>query len=236
MSYGITNVAKAASERITQLDTISNNLANSSTPGFKMDNFYPGAPDKTTAKEGPVSALSRSIADLSQGMFQETGNPLDLAIEGEGFFSIQTKTGTQYTRKGSFSLNANNQIVTSSGELVMGEKGPVTVAAKGFYLDGAANVIVNGAKVDRLNIVTFKNPEALSRTKEGMFSDPGRAGLEKVAVPKVKVGTVEMSNVNVFKEMVEMIDVQRSFESYQKIIQTMADMDKIAVSRVGRLA
>lgn len=236
MGYGVIDVAKAGSERMTQLDVIANNLANASTPGFKMENFYPGATDKPTAAQGPVQAVSRAMVDFSQGMFKETGNALDLAIEGEGFFTIQTKAGTQYTRKGSFILNKNNQLVTQSGDFVMGGKGPVALSGKNVDVDGAGNVMVDGAATDRLAIVRFKNPQALLRTKDGMFRDEGGAGVEKVAAPSVKSRAVEMSNVNVFKEMVGMIDVQRSFESYQKIIQTIADMDKISVSRIGRLA
>jgi flagellar basal-body rod protein FlgG len=236
MGYGVIDVAKAGYERITQLDIIANNLANASTPGFKVENFYPGAPDNPAAAQGPVPAVSRAVVDFSQGMFKETGNALDLAIEGEGFFTVQTRTGTQYTRKGSFILNKNNQIVTSSGDLVMGGKGPVALPGKNFYVDGAGNVMVGGAAADRLAIVRFKNPRALLRTRDGMFRDEGGAGVEKIARPSVKSQVVEMSNVNVFKEMVGMIDVQRSFESYQKIIQTIADMDKISVSRIGRLA
>lgn len=236
MGYGVIDVAKAGYQRITQLDVIANNLANASSPGFKAENFYPGAPDNPTAAQGPIPAVSRAMVDFSQGMFKETGSALDLAIEGEGFFTVQTQTGMQYTRKGSFILNKDNQIVTTGGDFVMGARGPVALPGKNFYVDGAGNVMVNGAVADRLDIVRFKNPQALLRSRDGMFMDQGGAGVEKIARPSVKSRVVEMSNVNVFREMVGMIDVQRSFESYQKIIQTIADMDKISVSRIGRLA
>ncbi len=236
MGYGVIDVAKAGSERILQLDTIANNLANASTPGFKVENFYPGAPDQPSTRKGPIPVTSRSVMDYSQGMLRTTGNALDLAIEEEGFFTIQTKSGSQYTRKGSFSLNKDSQLVTQSGDRVLGQKGPVTLPGKDFDVDGEGNIKVDGAVTDRFNIVRFDNPQALERTKEGMFRDNGAAGVGRVEAPAVKSRTVEMSNVNVFKEMVGMIDVQRSFESYQKIIQTIADLDKLAVSRIGKLA
>ncbi len=236
MGYGVIEVAKAGSERILQLDTIANNLANSSTPGFKVENFYPGAPDGAAAQEGPIPAASRVITDYSQGLLRQTGNVLDLAIEGEGFFTIQTKEGLEYTRKGSFTLDREGRIVTLAGGLVMGEKGPITVSSQNLTIDPAGNIMADGAPVGRLNIVRFDNPQALARTKEGMFRDDGGAGAKRVEKPEVKSNFLEMSNVNVFREMVGMIDVQRSFESYQKIIQSIADMDKLAVGRVGRLA
>ncbi|MHB8090669.1 MAG: flagellar hook-basal body protein [Syntrophales bacterium] len=236
MGFGVIDVAKVGSEKIYQLDSIANNLANSSTSGFKMENFYPGAPTAADAKEGPVPVASRAIVDYSQGMLKETGNVLDLAIEGGGFFKIQTKAGTEYTRKGSFTLDSQSRMATLAGGLVMGDKGPITVSAKDFSIDPAGNVMVNGAPADRLSIVSFDNPKALARTKEGMFRDEGTAGAKRVANPDIKSHMLEMSNVNVFKEMVGMIDVQRAFESYQKIIQTITDMDKLAVSRIGRLA
>jgi flagellar basal-body rod protein FlgG len=236
MGYGVIDVAKAGSERITQLDTISNNLANASTPGFKVENFYPGAPDKIAAKGGPIPVESSAIMDYSPGLFRETGNPLDIAIQGDGFFTIQTKTGVEYTRKGSFVLNKDGQLTTMSGDLVMGGDGPVTVTGKDFYVDGAGDVMVKGASAGRLQITRFDNPKALIRGKNGMFKDGGQAGASSMENPEVKPRSIEMSNVNVFKEMVGMIDVQRSFESYQKVIQTIADLDKMSVNRIGKLA
>jgi flagellar basal-body rod protein FlgG len=236
MGYGVVDVAKAGSERITQLDTIANNLANASTPGFKVENFYPGAPDKAAASDGPIPLESRAIMDYSQGLLRATGNPLDLAIQGEGFFTIQTKNGVEYTRKGSFVLNREGRLSTFSGDLVMGNNGPVTVTGKDFYVDGVGNVMVDGAQAGRLQITRFENPAALLRTKDGMFKDGGKAGASRMEKLQVMSRSIEMSNVNVFKEMVGMIDVQRSFESYQKVIQTIADLDKMSVNRIGKLA
>ncbi len=236
MHYGVIEVAKAASERITQLDTVANNLANASTPGFKMENFYPASPDGKAAKEGPIYSESRVVTDYSQGAFQQTKNALDLAIEGDGFFAVQTKDGTAYTRKGTFVLNRQRQIVTLSGDYVLGEKGPVTLPSENFSINASGGIIVDGSEVARLRVVGFANPQSLFRTRNGMFRDPGQAGAKKIGNPSLKSGYIEISNVNVVTQMVKMIDVQRSFESYQKIIQTLADLDDLAVNRVGRVA
>jgi flagellar basal-body rod protein FlgG len=96
--------------------------------------------------------------------------------------------------------------------------------------------VVDGSPADRLRIVRFDEPQLLTRTKEGMFKDSGSAGATRQEKPEIKSGYIEMSNVNVVTEMVKMIDVQRSFETYQKIIRTIADLDKLAVSRVGTMA
>ncbi|MCX6225385.1 MAG: flagellar hook basal-body protein [Bacteroidia bacterium] len=236
MGYGISEVAKAGAGKIYQLDVVSNNLANTATPGFKVEHYYPGLiSDDTHTGEGSTPNLSYARVDYSQGMMQITGNALDVAIQGDGFFTVQAGQGTAYTRKGNFTINKNNQLVTQSGEFVLGDKGPITVGGGSIEIDSVGNVKVNGVGSGKLQIVRFENPQALTRTKDGMFNDPGAAKVKKMDNPEIKPLHIEMSNANVIKEMVDMIDIQRSFESYQKAIQTIADLDKLAISRVGKL-
>jgi flagellar basal-body rod protein FlgF len=130
MGYGIGDVAKASEGRIRQLDMVSNNLANTGTPGFKVEHFYPGLiKDDINTGEGSTPNLSYTRVDYRQGIIQITGNPLDVAIQGDGFFTVQTKEGLAYTRKGNFTVDKNNQLVTHSGEFVLGDRGPITVGA-----------------------------------------------------------------------------------------------------------
>ena len=237
MSYGVGEVAKAGADKIYQLDVVSNNLANTATPGFKVEHYYPGLiKDDTNTEEGSTPNLSYTRVDYSQGIMQITGNALDVAIRGDGFFTVQTKEGLAYTRKGNFTINKNNKLVTQSGEFVLGDKGPITVGGGNIEIDNAGRVAVNGAEVGNLKIVKFDNMQALTRAKDGLFTDSGAAKVKKMDNPEIRPLHLEMSNANVIKEMVDMIDIQRSFESYQKAIQTIADLDKLAISRVGKLA
>jgi len=236
MGYGIGEVAKASEGRIYQLDVVSNNLANTGTPGFKADRYQPGiAVGDTNAKEASTSRQPFTMVDYGQGLMQKTDNVLDVAIQGEGYFTVQTGDGLAYTRKGNFTINKNSQLVTQSGESVMGNNGPITVTGGDVDIDNVGNVSVNGVAGGKLKIVRFENPLALTRTKEGMFTDPGSAGMKQMENPEIKPHQLEMSNVNVIREMVDMIDIQRSFETYQKVIQTIADLDRLATGRVGKL-
>jgi flagellar basal-body rod protein FlgG len=237
MGYGINEVAKAGAGKIYQLDVVSNNLANAATPGFKVEHFYPGLiRDNANSGEGSIPDQSSTMVDYSQGITQITGNALDVAIQGDGFFTVQTKEGLAYTRKGNFTINKNNQLVTQSGEFVLGDRGPITVSGGNVEIDNAGRVVADGAEAGNLRIARFDNIQGLTRVKEGLFTDPGAARVKKMDNPEIKPRHLEMSNANVIKEMVDMIDIQRSFESYQKVIQTISDLDKLSISRVGRLA
>lgn len=235
MSYGVGEVAKASTDRIYQLDVVSNNLANTGTPGFKVERFYPGTTGDD-AKEGATTRLSFTMVDYSQGMMQKTDNALDVAIQGEGFFTVQTRGGLAYTRKGNFTINKNNQLVTQSGDNVLGKAGPIAINGKTVNIDNQGGVIVDGAEAGKLKIVRFDNVKALTRHGNGLFMDPGSGGMKNLEKPEVSSRHLELANVNVIREMVDMIDIQRSFEFYQKVIQTIADLDKLSTGRVGKLA
>src|ERR1035437_7085222 len=110
MSYGIGELAKLATNTMSQLDVVSHNLANLATPGFKVEHLYQG--DKTSAKTGDVGERTFILVDYSPGLMQKTDNALDVAIHGDGFFVIESKEGLAYTRKGNFTINKNDQLVT----------------------------------------------------------------------------------------------------------------------------
>ncbi len=235
MQYDLGEMARICSGRLAQLDVVSNNLANVGTPGFKVEHLYPDR-KKEDGGSGASPYASSLLADFSQGIMQPTGNPLDVAIQGEGFFVVQTPAGPAYTRKGNFLVNRQKQLVTQSGAPVLGEKGPLILGGKNVTIDSSGTITVDGAVVDRLKMVRFTELKALARQGEGLFSDPGSAGVQKMEKAEVSPGQLEMSNVNAVKEMVDMIGMHRSFESYQKVIQMMSEIDKLSASRVGRLA
>jgi flagellar basal-body rod protein FlgG len=236
MGFGIGDVAKASEHKILQLDVVAHNLANVGTTGFKAERYHPGAVMDVTPKAGSATGAAFTIVDHSQGSMQKTDNALDVAIEGEGFFAVQTAQGMAFTRNGNFLVNKNNQLVTQSGQRVLGKQGPITISGGNVDIGTAGDVSVNGVIAGELRIVRFDNVRALTRNQEGLFSDPGTAGMKALEKPEIKSRQLEMSNVNAIREMAEMIDIQRSFETYQKVIHTMTDLDKLATSRIGKLA
>jgi flagellar basal-body rod protein FlgG len=173
--------------------------------------------------------------DFARGISQRTDNPLDLYLQGDGFFVVQTKEGPAYTRKGDFTVNSLNQLVTQAGDPVVGEGGPITLQNGKINIAGDGSVFVDESQVGKLRIVDFANRQNLRKAGGSLYIDDGTAGVKKVDRPDIASGSIELSNVNVINEMAGMIDIHRSFETYQKIIQTLTDLDKMSVSRVGRV-
>jgi flagellar basal-body rod protein FlgF len=230
MIHDIVNVASAMNRKIIQMDHTTNNLANASTPGFKAEHLRAlqalGADGETPAE---------TIVDFSRGPAEMTGNALDINIEGDGFFVVQTNEGLAFTRKGDFTIDRENRLVTQDGAPVMGEGGAITLSKGKVHVSRDGSVMVDADVVGKLRIVDFDNRTALTRTENVMYRDSGSAGMKPSPGMELASGYLERSNVNVIREMVEMIEINRSFEYYQKIIHTLTEMDKMSVSRIGRL-
>jgi flagellar basal-body rod protein FlgF len=236
MSYDVTDVGKLCVRNIEQLDRVSNNIANVTTSGFKTEHlyYYISQTPKPGSDQVPVHTPLLSI-DHSQGAIQKTGNPLDVAIHGEGYFAVQTRGDIVYTRKGDFTVTSDGKLVTTSGEEVMGDGGAIVITGSKVKINDQGVVEVDGIEVGRLKVVAFDDKKALVKQGAGLFKDPGSARMKAVENPVILSGHLEVSNVQATKEMIDMIDLQRSFETYQKVILTMQDMDKLSTSRVGRL-
>jgi flagellar basal-body rod protein FlgF len=236
MAYDISAIAAAMDQRVSQLEHITNNLANAATPGFKAAHLYLLNSLQEESKPGDNSTpLTSLVVDFAQGISQKTDNSLDLSLQGDGFFVIQTKEGTAYTRKGDFTVNGNNQMVTQTGDLVIGEGGPIALRNGKVHINEDGSVFVDESQVGKLKIVDFVNRQTLRNTGGGLYLDDGEAGIKKVDKPNILAGNIEFSNVNVISEMAEMINIHRSFETYQRIIQQLTEQDKLSTSRVGRV-
>jgi flagellar basal-body rod protein FlgG len=236
MRYDVNDIAVAGARKLSQLDFVANNLSNAATIGFKAEHLYYAMSGKQAQESarmdlGPTSTRM----DFAQGTLETTGNNFDMAIEGEGFFVIQTKSGAAYTRNGGFLLNKNNELVTSHGDYVMGESGRIVISGSSFQIEADGSIQVDGNTVGKLKIVTFANPRELTRANGGQYIDAGKGGQKKAENYSVTNEHLEMSNVNATKEMVEMMDIQRTFETYQKIIITMSNLDNISTGRIGKL-
>ncbi|WP_320009281.1 flagellar basal-body rod protein FlgF [Maridesulfovibrio sp.] len=235
-----------------RIDISANNLANVNTTGFKRDNcafqdtFIRFAHDsvadaktylrdKDILPEAKIMArprLSEEVIDMSQGSFQKTGNPLDLAIRGDGFFKVQ-KDGQEYlTRNGVFTLSADGTLVTEQGYPVMASGGEVNLPPRSrVTVDGEGVIYADGQEVARLDFVQPADFRSLKKDGENLFVN--EAG-EVPAAGEVAQGYIEKSNVEVVNEMVAMIECQRSFEMYQKMITTTDTLDQKVIQQVGR--
>jgi flagellar basal-body rod protein FlgF len=233
MIYSIGEMANVYHQTFDQLDFIANNVVNSNTNGFKAVKLYYNAPNP--GKE--MTFIPEVVVDYSPGTIHRTDNPLDVAINGEGFLAVQSKEGASYTRQGNFTIDKDGNLVTTNGAYVLGKSGSKIKLPDGKVNIGEkGDVTVDGNPVDTLKIVSFKNPQALTRVEGCLFTDPGNAGLVDKDDPLVRQGHIELSNVQVVKEMSDMIDLHRSVEFYQKVIQTISDQDRLATSQIGRLA
>jgi flagellar basal-body rod protein FlgG len=216
-------------EQVRQ-NQIANDLANASTPGYKSDRttqqsfgsllLQNSANGATIGSQTTAVQVTREVTDFTPQPVKDTGEPLDLAIVGDGFFAVQTANGTRYTRNGQFGANAQGQLVTASGDRVLGRNGrPLTLGADG--------------KIDprQVNVVLLTNP---AKAGDNLITGtPGRpAGL---VAGQVRSGALEGSGADPTEAMVEMIASMRAYESGQKVIQTIdASLGK-AASDVGRL-
>lgn len=233
MLYQVNDVADVCSRTMNRLDHVTNNLANANTPGFKAEYLHFA---RKSRNDGLAPESGQMAVNFAPGMLHETGNPLDAALTDDGFFAVETGGGYQaYTRQGNFTLDANGYLVTAAGDRVLGASGPIQAEGDRISIDDQGRVISDGDEAGRLLIIRFERPQMLQRKGSGLFANPGNAGEMPVDDPRLKSGSLEISNVNVVREMVAMIDIQRTFEAYQKVIHTMADQDKLSAGRVGKL-
>jgi flagellar basal-body rod protein FlgG len=182
------------------------------------------------------TAMIRIKADHTPGDLRGTGNSLDFAINGKGFFKVETREGVQYTRRGNFTLDAGGTLVTQDGFKVIGAGGPITVSGTNVQVDGSGAVKVDGNQVGQLQIVDFENYDGLMKAGNGLFSNQTRTPeVPPPAESRITQGSLELSNVNMVEEMVAMIHCIRAFESYQKAVQVLDGLDNRAVNEVSRL-
>jgi len=240
MSYEISTVAMAMDRRTLQLQQIANNMANAATPGFKAQNFYfleKMEVDELTS-HAAVDIANGLVVNFASGLPRQTNNPLDLQIRGEGFFVIAVNGEERFTRRGDFTLNAQRQLVTQEGLPVLGEAGPLILQdGQEIRVTEDGSLYVDQNLIGRLRLVDFDDRSKLFKEGGGMFRDvDGAAGQRAAGNPLIAAGYVELGNVNVIKEMTDMIANNRLFETYSKVIQTMTEQDDLSTSRVGRIS
>ena len=244
MNYGLYTIFLGMRSRQNTLDVQANNIANASTAGFKAERLvyrtFEAASKGTSDTQGLVLGVSTtSWTDLKEGSMQETGNSMDVAIKGDGFLQVQTPGGVRYTRVGNLTQNANGQLVTKNGDLVVGGRGPITVPSEGKLKIGAdGSLSSDDQQVDTLKLVRFNNPvTALMKDGDTMFKATGLEQPQDATDSKIVQGAIENSNVNPISEMVAMINNNREFESLEKSLTVlMNDVGRKISGELGKLS
>jgi flagellar basal-body rod protein FlgF len=222
-----------------RLRIVSNNLANVGTVGFKRQLAVSPSFDQQLVQSGGIpssghtAAVLTAYTDRSAGTLTHTGNPLDLAIEGDAYFAIDTGLQEAYTRQGTLRLDADGQLVTSHGQKVVMTEGDVRLTSPAPTIDARGNIRDNGTVVGQLKIVTVNNPQTLLDTGNGLYT----ATDSTVAVPaetaRVRQGYTEAANVVTMNEMIKMIETVRHFEASQKMLQGYDSMLDKAITDLG---
>lgn len=241
-----------------RMDIMTNNLANADTIGFKKEGATSQSFDEVLAykikdtseagnlpqKLGNMSLgvkIGENYVDYSEGGIKETGNVLDLAISGNGFFTVEYtnkagETSTMYTRDGNFTMNAQGYLVTQDGDYVLGERGRriKLSTTEDISIDRAGNIYQAGANVGTLQITDFEDYNYLERYGENYFQ--AVEGAEEIdSEAEIHSGYLEMANISVVTEMVNMITIQRQYEANQKLITTYDSTLENAVNQTGRV-
>jgi flagellar basal body rod protein FlgG len=227
--------------RMELLDLLGNNAANASTSGYKADGAYYSlyvAPEAQAANsQSTMPLIESSWTDLAQGTLHNTGNQLDLALSGKGFFTVAGPTGALYTRNGSFRLDPTGKLVTADGYAVQGANGgvtlnpslPITVGTDGSIQQG-------GQSVGKLSVADFPGALGLSKQGSNYFraDDPNQTPAA-VTGTSVEQGKLEDSNAGAAEGAVRLVGVMRQFEMLQKAAQIGNDMGKQAIEQVARV-
>lgn len=271
MIRGLYTGASGMNAQQIRLDAISNNLANVDTDGYKRDEavhksfaslllrrlnddgvtlnpFGSGDVAPVVGKIGTGVENNELFTEFEQGALKSTDNDFDLALDGKGFFAVQTPAGERYSRSGAFVLGKEGFLETKDGYPVLGEKGPIQIKANNFKVDKNGNVFVNmnyqsdpfglvgreqndwanTQKLDTIKIVEFPKDRFIAKQGDSLWRSTELSGDAKIMAqgerPKVIQGFVEASNVNPVLEMVRMIEVNRAYEANQKTIQSEDSM------------
>ena len=229
--------------RMEALDVAANNLANVGTTGYKAQQEFYGsfaaglrkfAPQSLNRAINDYGVLGGTVLDLGNGTLERTGNDLDLAVEGPGFFVVQTKAGMRYTRNGGLRADSSGDLVTSSGDRVMGEAGPILMTGDPVSVSEDGTITQKGAILARLQLVSFE-PRQLSPEGNSLYKAASGAG-QPVASPVVRQGMLESSNQSPIASSVRLTLVQRQAGLLQRAFSIFNDdFNRTAAEVIARV-
>ena len=216
-------------------DIIANNLSNLQTVGYKKDvlvfhKVFSEALSSSLA-EDPVE----SVTAFQQGDLQATGNELDMAIEGEGFFKVKTSNGIRYTRGGNFHLTQDGVLVQSNGYPVLGNGREINIRGNHVVIDKDGTISADGGNQGKIDLVTFTDLNGLQKEGQALFKLKKEQEEIEPKQGQIQQGSLEFSNVNALEEMVKIIDSLRTFQSCYKMVQVEDDMNNRAVNDLAKV-
>jgi flagellar basal-body rod protein FlgG len=216
-----------------RVETAAHNIANTATPGFKSETTFEDALVNPAASGWPTSSSMRRATDFSPGKLMHTGNPLDLAIGGDGFFAVAAPGGTAYTRGGSFHRDEQGRLVTIQGWPLQASGGGEVIVSNGaWHIEPDGTVIDGGNPTTVIDIAHFDDNGKLERSAEGLFL-AGQAHVVDREDTRIQQGYLEASNVMVGVDMVRVMEAMRRVESGQKLVQSYDDMVGNVLQRLG---
>jgi len=248
MSDGIYTALSGSIARAHEVDLIANNLANANTPGYKRDlgTFQEyltearrpeAVVDPGARPEGSQSLveLDGIYTDYRQGSLQRTSRPLDLALDGPGFFEVSTPAGVRYTRQGNFTLDATGRLVTANGFPVVsaGSSSEIRLARLPMRIAEDGNIWQDGKAVARVSVREFAEPQRLEKSGNSYYRDTGAKPMPDAPRTRLVQGFIEGSNVNPVSEMTRLIEATRAYESHLQAIRTYQEIEGRAASGIA---
>jgi flagellar basal-body rod protein FlgG len=221
------------------MDVVAKNLANSQTVGYKREKVLfktllgqsvAGSPRTKTQGDKVFNRVGGTFLDWKDGAQRPTGHNTDFAIEGDGFFVVQTPRGPEYTRSGNFVVTDKRQLATLDGLPVLGQNGPFLIPPGKLLVNSQGELSVDGATIDTIKIVKIKDLGSATRIGE-RYNTQG--GVELSTSTTVIQGSLEESNVNSIEEFVQLIEISRQYEAASKVIQSMDETTKLAVNQIA---
>jgi len=222
MSNVVTGIARYLATDVEALDVVSQNVANMRTPGYRAERV---APDFMPAGRGQSLSL-----DMADGSLAQTGKPLDVAIEGPGFFVVDVNGQEMLTRNGQFHLDSDKQLVDAGGRVVQGESGPIVLSGDNVHIGADGSVVDGDRTVDQLRIFAIDTPDALREAGDGLYT---YAGTEADWSGQLHQGAVEQSNVDPGNEMVRLMEITRHAQSVQRAIQAYDQALQTGINHLG---
>jgi flagellar basal-body rod protein FlgF len=229
-----------------EMDVVANNIANVDTTGYKADGSlfeeYLSSSARTDSGGRVSYVRDRGVwHDMNAGQVQHTGNPLDVAIDGDGFFTVQTPGGPRYTRNGSLQINAAGQLVTSEGNPVLGNGGPITFQPNDRQISISPDGTISARQGDSiadsvrgtLTVVTFANPQQLQKDGGSTFKPPAGVTPQAATGAKIVQGALEKSNVRGVVEMSRMIEITRSYMQIASMLQQQSDVSQQSIDKLA---
>jgi flagellar basal-body rod protein FlgF len=239
MPGGIYSALSGLQTRSARLDRLAADIANSGTSGYKAERGTNIAVERASFSTMLDSAVDVVAApthvDFSAGASAPTGRDLDMAIEGNGFFAIQTDGGVRYTRNGHFTRNASGDLIAQDGSAVLGENGPITLPAGRVAVGTDGTITVDGTAAGRAQVVTFSDTTRLVREDGVRFRAPSDMTSLPATEYAVQSGSLEQSNVSLPDRMAQLAELSRSFEALQRGLSVlMNEIDLKTITELGR--